>query len=249
MPEGDTIHRLAARARPILEGQVLTEGRIGRLLNDDLAARTVTRVHALGKNLLLELDDRRTVRVHLGIAGRAPVSDRHHGVDGPLQLVLRTRHGQLAVVNPMHCQVFSAGQLAQALAPLGPDLLAPTCDLDAVAERARGHEGNASELLLDQRVAAGIGNVYKCELLFVFRVHPERPARDVGEPRPVYERARSWLQRNLDTSRRTTTGPTFPSDLYVYDRARRPCVRCRTPIRIDTVADRPTYWCPRCQQV
>lgn len=249
MPEGDSIHRLANRARPLLQGQVLVEGRLGKRQDRDLSGRTVTSVRAVGKHLLIGLDDAKTLRVHLGIGGKAPVRDHHAPVDGPVELLLRTEHGQLAVVQPMHCQLFDRRELGRALRHLGPDLLGERFDPDAIALRARGHTGSASQLLLDQRVAAGIGNVYKCELLFVFKIHPERPAAQLADVRPIYEKARTWLQANLTTARRTTTGPTFPSDLYVYDRARRPCVRCRTPVAIETVADRPTYFCPRCQEV
>lgn len=247
MPEGDSIFKLATRARPVLEGQRLTVGRVGRLLQDDLVGRRVDRVASQGKNLLLHLDDDRVIRVHLGIAGSAPVSSSARSVDGPVRLLLRTERGQLAVVNPLHCQVLSGGQAIQALAHLGPDLMAPTFDRDEPHRRAIGFRGSVSDLLLDQRVAAGIGNVYKCELLFVHRLHPERPASDVDDVRPLFDRARDWLLANRTTARRKTTGTGFPGDLYVYDRARRPCMRCRTPIRIDTVSDRPTYWCPRCQ--
>ena len=248
MPEGDTIFRLARRARPVLQGRPLLEARMGPELLEVLPGRSVEGVETYGKHLLLGLDDGRTLRVHLGLGGKGVLLPPEARDEGRAVLRLRTAAGQLVVRSALHCQLLRPAELQQALAHLGPDLLKEPCDLEAIAARARASTAaTASELLLDQRVAAGIGNVYKCELLFVFKVHPERPPE--GLPlSAIYERARDWLRLNRDTPRRTTTGPTFPTDLYVYDRSRRPCVRCRSPIAVGEVAERVTYWCRRCQR-
>jgi endonuclease-8 len=131
---------------------------------------------------------------------------------------------------------------------LGPDLCAPGVDLDAVTARL-AHLEPETELavaLLDQRVAAGIGNVFKSEICWAERVFPFTPIGRLDEPtrRRVYERAQQQLQSNLTTSRRTTYG----NGVAVYGKASRPCPRCRTKItsRRDQTA-RSTYWCPSCQ--
>jgi len=111
-------------------------------------------------------------------------------------------------------------------------------------------DDDIADVLLDQRVAAGIGNVYKSEVLWACRLHPLTPLADVDADlrRRLLETAATQLQANLTTRRRTTVaGP--PGSLAVYHRARRPCRRCGTPIRWQRTGrdHRSTYWCPRCQ--
>ena len=139
------------------------------------------------------------------------------------------------------------------VAHLGPDLCAAEPDLDAAVERmaAIPEPGTTiAEVLLDQRVAAGIGNVYKSEVLHACRLDPFTPVRDVPVElrRHLLDVAARLLRRNLTTTRRTTVaGPE--GSVAVYRRARRPCPRCGTPVRSvrHGAQARSTYWCPRCQ--
>jgi formamidopyrimidine-DNA glycosylase len=136
---------------------------------------------------------------------------------------------------------------------LGPDLCRADADLDlAVARMATvaSPDDDIADVLLDQRVAAGIGNVYTSEVLWACRLHPLTPLADVGTDlrRQLLETAASQLRANLTTRRRTTVaGP--PGSLAVYHRSRRPCRRCGTAIRWQRTGrdHRSTYWCPRCQ--
>jgi formamidopyrimidine-DNA glycosylase len=138
---------------------------------------------------------------------------------------------------------------AAALDRLGPDLCRPDADLDAVLARlARlGGEVEVGDALLDQRVAAGIGNVYKSEACFARRLDPFTPlaALDGGERRRLYATAHRMLRANLGAGRRRTHG----GGLAVYGKPGRPCPRCATPIRVRRQGPhaRPTYWCPGCQ--
>lgn len=238
MPEGDTIHRLANRLRPVLVGEDLR-------VDIDYRPRRggrVESVEAYGKNLLIGLDDDRVLRVHLGIGGTwAPLASRK-----PHKLVVRTAEQAWAVGHPLHVQLVARKQLVKLIGHLGPDLLAPEVDLDAVLERVPEH-GELAPVLLDQRIAAGIGNVYKSELCFQFRADPFQDIAAL-DLRPFYEQARAWLQANLDTPRRKTTPPRVREDLFVYGRGRRGCLRCRTPISQAMQAQRRTYWCARCQR-
>jgi endonuclease-8 len=140
-----------------------------------------------------------------------------------------------------------------ALGHLGPDLIDPDTDLAAVVRRARHGTGDRSisEVLLDQRVAAGIGNVYRNEVLFEAGTHPERPLAQLSDEqvRWLFERAAAQLRANVGRHR-TTTGARRPgSETYVYDRAGRPCWRCGTTVESSRTTDRQrtTYWCPSCQ--
>jgi endonuclease VIII len=139
------------------------------------------------------------------------------------------------------------------LAALGPDLCVPGVDLDAVARRLShlvrpDHE--VGGVLLDQRVASGIGNVYKSEVAFIERVDPFAPAGSIGPERwrALYDRAHRLLVANLTAVVRTTA-PGPPGSTWVYDRGGRPCRVCETPIRVHRQGDdaRTTSWCPRCQ--
>jgi endonuclease-8 len=136
------------------------------------------------------------------------------------------------------------------LAHLGPDLCRPDADLDEAARRLATIPATATEIgvaLLDQRVAAGIGNVYKSETLFVAGVDPFAPVSDLSPAtrRRLIANAARLLRANLDGPRRRTV----PGGLAVYGRTGRPCRRCATPIRGRRQGEqaRMTYWCPTCQ--
>jgi endonuclease-8 len=139
------------------------------------------------------------------------------------------------------------------LGHLGPDLCTPDPDIDEALRRMATMvepDTPIAVVLADQQVAAGIGNVYKSEVLHRCRVDPFAPVSSVPEAqrRQLLEVANRLLLHNLTTTRRTTVaGP--PGSLAVYGRARRPCPVCATPIRMVRQGDqaRSTYWCPRCQ--
>jgi endonuclease-8 len=142
-----------------------------------------------------------------------------------------------------------------AVSILGPDLLSPALDVAAVATRL-GAEGARAigDVLLDQRVAAGIGNVFRSELLFLAGVHPRTPAGALSVERcaALVQRAVVLLRANarVGAGRRVTTGRLAPGEaLWVYQRTTAPCRRCGTPI--ESAAEAPltrrVYWCPRCQ--
>jgi endonuclease-8 len=133
---------------------------------------------------------------------------------------------------------------------LGPDLCETDADLDAVVRRARTLVDPSTELgvaLLDQRIASGIGNVYKSEACWAERVDPFVTLGVLNDERlhAVFARAASQLRANLGPGRRTTV----PGGLAVYGRTRRPCRACMTPIRSRRQGEhaRTTYWCPTCQ--
>ena len=140
------------------------------------------------------------------------------------------------------------------LSALGPDILADPFDLDEVLARVqRTEHPTVAEVLLDQEISCGIGNIYKNESLFVRGIDPFlAPDRlPIDRWRALYEAGRRLMQRNLGPTARTTTGPHAPADFYVYGRAGRPCISCRTRISAsDHGRDLPrrTWWCPRCQR-
>jgi endonuclease-8 len=147
------------------------------------------------------------------------------------------------------------------LRELGPDLLAPSFDAAGVVARARAVAAatTVGELLLDQRVACGIGNVYKSEVLFLEKLDPFAPVSRLDDEclARLYLRARGLMQANLGPWRRTTTtdlrrggwAPRGSAALHVYRRHPRPCLVCGTPVAraMQGSPERSTYYCPRCQ--
>jgi endonuclease-8 len=259
MPEGDTIHSLAGRLGPRLVGHTIRAAASRwPAVADGLAGRTVTSVEARGKHLLVGLDDGQVVRVHLGMNG-----GWRRWSPGE---VVRLSHGRVALRLDTDEDVFvchdaptvertTRRELAvhPVLRRLGPDLVAPEVDLDAVLARIPSSPApTAAELLLDQDVASGIGNVWKSELLFLHRLDPFAPPHVVPAEtwRALYADAHRRMRAAVGRPR-NTTGAGRPSErLFVYGRGGRPCLRCGARIAVRTHGGdlpRHTWWCPRCQ--
>ncbi|MEU0300327.1 DNA-formamidopyrimidine glycosylase family protein [Streptomyces sp. NPDC006175] len=263
MPEGDTVLQTARRLDDALAGQILTVSdlRVPRFATADLTGRTVLDVTARGKHLLTRFQGGLTLHSHLRMEGSWRVYDpgeRWRG--GPahqIRAVLATaEHTAVGYRLPV-LELIRTEDEAQVVGHLGPDLLGPDWDPATALRNLLADPGRRiGDALLDQRNLAGIGNVYMCELCFMARATPWLP---VGElPLPVVTRlvstAGQLLEANRDRPVRTTTGATAAMSrsrtrerLFVYGRAGRPCLRCRTPIRVADRDDRPTYWCPHCQ--
>ncbi len=259
MPEGDTLHRLAARLSPKLLGQTVVQARNraqGEL--DVIAGATVENVAALGKNLLIDLSGGWSLRVHLGIGGKCdtyPRGQPWRRSSRTATLVLETQAHEVVFFKAPQTKLVRTAHLraTPALVKLGPDLLGRTIDYDAIRERARqpGNAGRAlGEVLLDQRIAAGIGNVYKSELLFLRRLHPWAPLSSIDDEQlhGLFKLARELMKKNMRTRWRTTR--FLPGDRHwVYGRTGRACFRCRSRVESGRQGEqaRNTYFCPRCQ--
>lgn len=262
MSEGDTVHRVARVLGAELTGQTLSEIALhDRGTVPELAGRTIESVEAVGKHLLVNFSGDWTLRVHLGMHGSWL---RKHAREPRLKgwTVIITI-GDVAYV----CRRSYRAELIRTpalrthprLARLGPDLLADPPRIDDMVRRARlpGHaDREIGNVLLDQRVASGIGNVYKSEVLFEVRVHPRTKMREltVAQLTRIFEAAARLMRLNLSTRRRTSVPLRCreqPSSqrLWVYMRAGKPCVDCGTPIECFPQGDmaRSTYFCPHCQ--
>jgi endonuclease-8 len=273
MPEGDTIHKVALALRPHVAGVPI---RALRLPHGDVPMAAGTRgvaVKARGKHLIVTFGapgaPPRVLRTHLGMNGswhryRPGERWRKSPSDTP-HVAIHTDDWVLVCFQPAQCVLYQhPGDLERdpAIADLGPDLLGPGLDLDVVLARARVARNAAravAEVLLDQRVAAGVGNVYKSEVLFLERVDPWAPVGAIPDLviRAVYARAAALLAANVHDGARVTAperapfGHRLPPGLrhWVYRRAGHPCPRCRAPIagRPQGPQVRMTYWCPSCQ--
>jgi endonuclease VIII len=262
MPEGDTVHRIARALGAELTGRTLS----ALALHDrsevaELAGHTIESVEAVGKHLLVNFSGDWTLRVHLGMHGGWL---RKHVLEPRLRgwTVIITA-GEVAYVcrRSYRAELLRSSALAThpRLARLGPDILADPPRIDEMVKRARlsGHaEREIGDVLLDQRVASGIGNIYKSETLFEARVHPRKKVRELSDAQLtfIFETAARLMRLNLLTRRRTSVplcrrGQPSSRRLWVYRSEGRPCLDCGTPIERFLQGDmaRSTYFCPHCQ--
>ena len=261
MPEGDTLHRTARVLAAALDGErivrVEVELRRGTLRAEQLEGRTVTRVEAVGKNLLVHLDDGHLIWSHFRMTGSFHVYRPGEPWTRPARqrsLALVTARAVVVGFNLPILERLSEKQAARhpQLAALGPDLLSPTFDLSHAVARFRTEPLlSLGEALLDQRLAAGVGNVYKSEVLHLCRMDPFSPVKAATDEQlaDLLRRARALMLRNLDgRMRRTSHGPS--GERYrVYGREGLPCPVCEAPIEMTRqgAAGRSTYFCPTCQ--
>lgn len=278
MPEGDSVHKVARALGPRLVGQTLERVELRRSACEDLIGARVAAVEAWGKHLLIELGAAGGLRVHLGMKGtwhRYPPGARWKLPVWEASLVLGTAAEVVVCFRAKEVErVSGRARFSRALESLGPDLLALARGA-APGEEATARERAVSravsralgtrpgrplcDLLLDQTLAAGLGNVYKSELLWLFRLHPLTPRSALAPEtlRALYLEGSRLLEQNLGPAPRTTRGlePGAPPRrrgeprYYVYERAGTPCARCDARVVRASLGDPPrgTYWCPSCQ--
>jgi endonuclease-8 len=259
MPEGDTVWLHARRLDGALRGErlVRTDFRLPALATADLAGWTVAEVLSRGKHLLLRAvgdDGRRlTLHSHLRMDGSWRVyrpGERFRGGPGHAIRVVLAAPRAVAVGYRLHdVALLPTGDESRLVGHLGPDLLGPDWDAaEAVRRLAARPDRPVGEALLDQRNLAGVGNLYKCELLFLRGVSPWAPVSAVPDLPALVELAHRTLRANRDRWAQSTTGSLRRGEIsYVYGRHAEPCRRCGTAVRRDGEGDRVTYWCPVCQ--
>jgi endonuclease VIII len=243
MPEGDSLHR-AARGLQVLVGErVEVETPHPRAavkrLPERLDGRRLEQVEAVGKNLLLRFEGGIVLRSHLRMNGRWCVERRGAARVGKPWLVLRGGEHEAVLWNGPVLELVTDCYLRTT----GPDILGEPPDLEQMLARLRAEGERAiGDALLDQRLVAGIGNLWKAEALWEARVSPWRGVGELGddELRAVLEDAHTLMRTALD-------GPRPPR--HVYRRAGRACRRCGGVIRSAPQGDnaRIAYWCPGCQ--
>lgn len=249
MPEGDLLRRTAALLDRALAGHVLVRAElrwpgVGGL---DLTGRTVLGTVAYGKHLLTRLDDGTTVHTHLRMDGSWRVwptgSSRAAGRSPDVRAVLGAEHATAVGYLLGMLDVLRTRDEQAVVGHLGPDILADTVDAPELLRRWSAAGGRpAAEVLLDQRVVAGIGTIFMAESLFADRVWPWTPADEVADPGHLLAVARRLMQRSVAAGR---------PDERVHGRAGRPCTRCGGPVAVGTAGEPPVqrvvFWCPRCQ--
>jgi endonuclease-8 len=259
VPEGDTIWLAAKRMNDALAGEVLTTSdfRIPRLATSDLTGRRVLEVVPRGKHMLTRIEDGLTLHTHLEMDGSWRIF--HAGArwtGGPgheIRIVLANAKRTAVGYRIPVIELVETAKETEVVGHLGPDLLAEDFDLEEAVRRLNDDPTVAiGDALLDQRNLAGIGNVYKSEVLFLSGVQPWTPVSDSPDLRRIVALSQRLLLANRHRSQRITTGNRrHGEDLWVYGRAGRPCRRCGSAIKRrmqgEGLRERVTFWCERCQ--
>lgn len=267
MPEGHTIHREARIQRKRLTGQPLRvwspQGRF-RSGAERLDGSAIDSIEAWGKHLFYDWDNGEILHVHLGLFGRfrSHLSDPPQPTDGT-RLAMQGPGGTLYLSGPTACEIVDPEERESIIADLGPDPLRANGQDDPAAhlvEYLGRRTAPISAALLDQSVIAGIGNVYRSEILFRNSIHPLIESRRIteGEIEAIWRDAVAQLKVGEKTGRIVTTDPEDVgrrrrSDIrkgertYVYKRRGQPCRRCGTGIERGETGARKVWWCPSCQ--
>jgi endonuclease-8 len=267
MPEGDTIHRAARTLHRALAGQVVTrfESVLPTLTRVDadapLRGRTIERVEARGKHTLIWFSGDLVLRTHMRMNGSWHIyrpGERWQRPHRDMRIVIETAAMHAVAFTVPVAELITSAELQQSpVAHLGPDPLSETFSAEDAIERlqARG-DMEIAEALLDQTAIAGIGNVFKSEVLFGARVNPFAKVSQLtsDQLREIINVATCFMRANVVSGvrrpmRRTTRRADPSASMWVYGRAGQPCRRCGTPIAREKHGPhaRSTFWCKRCQ--
>ncbi|MDH6180948.1 endonuclease-8 [Microbacteriaceae bacterium SG_E_30_P1] len=258
MPEGDTVYRSAHALNAALAGTVLTrcDIRVPKFATTDLTGSPVHEVIPRGKHLLMRVGEY-TLHSHLKMEGSWHLYRHDTRWQRPAwqaRAILETESVVAVGFELGLFEVIRTSDEDEAVGYLGPDLLGPDWDPDtALANLRAAPEREIGLAVLDQRVLAGLGNVYRAELCFLRGVLPTRPVGDVNDLERMVDLAHRLILANRDRVERTTTGNLQRDRTWVYGRGGRPCLRCGTRIMVGELGDSPTmlrtvWWCPRCQR-
>ena len=267
MPEGHTIHRLAAEHQRMFGGlAVAASSPQGRFAEGArwLDGRVLSAADAHGKHLLLGFDDDRTLHVHLGIYGKYTFGEGP--APAPVGIVrLRLegggRHADLR--GPNTCELLEPGEVKLLRDRLGPDPLRGDADPEAAWRRIGRARTPIAVLLMDQSVVAGPGNIYRAEVLFRQGIDPRLPGRRLSARRwaALWDDLVELMAAGVRAGRIDTVRPEHMpeamgraprvdghgGEVYVYRRAGLPCLVCGTAVATVEVAGRNLFWCPGCQ--
>jgi endonuclease-8 len=271
VPEGHTLHRLAGELRTVFGGRVVRAGSPQGRFADSAALLDGSRLEdaqAWGKHLFVAFPADRFVHVHLGLYGHFDVHASVPEVPPPvgqvrLRLVAADGDAYADLRGATTCALVTAEQRDAVVARSGPDPLRPDASWAPAWERVRRSRAPIGGLLMDQTVLAGVGNVYRAELLFRHRMHPLRPGGTlrVGQFRGMWEDLVALMAEGVRTGRIDTVRPEHTpeamgraprvddhgGEVYVYRRTGQPCHVCGTGIRTEVLLGRNLFWCPRCQ--
>lgn len=256
MPEGHTIHRMARDHRRWLRGErVQADSPQGRakVLAEAIDGLRFEDTDAYGKHLFHRWEGGTAVHVHLGLFGRfrcfrEPAPEPTSGT----RLRLRTESHTLSLSGPIACRLIDPDEEAALVAKLGPDPLRSDADPERALAALSRRRIPIAAALMDQRVIAGIGNVYRAEVLNVLGIDPHLPSRELADERfwELWTTIGSMLangvrERRIITRRDGPKPPRGARATWVY--RQESCARCGTPTVKEEMASRNLFWCPTCQ--
>lgn len=273
MPEGHTLFRLArdldhafAGTRPEVTSP---QGRFAEGAAR-LDGRELERAHSWGKHLFVEFEGEQVLHVHLGLIGTFTVDAGEWTAEAPVvgqvRCRLRTDAHVADLRGAMLCEVITPEEREQVTAALGPDPLRADADPERAWQRIQRSSKSVAELLMDQKVLAGIGNVYRAEVLFRHRVAPHTPGRRLKRKTwdALWADLVALLPIGVATGRIVTVREQVDEiamaleagedvtlterTSYVYKRTGMPCLACGARVRTELLAGRHLYWCGRCQR-
>lgn len=271
MPEGDNLFIAAQKLNAALAGQIITRFASPRpeLHERDVEGQRVKLARAHGKYLVLELDDGRAFLSHLRMQGTwfatqkaalpekrlRRLAEKPRWDDEDTTLIIETATAIAVLQRAAVIELAPLATIERRLSDIGPDLLAPDYEPgEALANLRRHPELTIAEAIMRQSIVAGIGNVYKSEILFLEKVSPFRNVAELDDAtlQRILKRARELMRRNLGPGPRRTTFGSYASDNYwVYERSGKHCLKCDAKVGMRRQGDlqRSTYFCPDCQGV
>lgn len=276
MPEGHTLHRLATSLTDAFAGSpVRVSSPQGRFEKEaaQLDGATLMLAESAGKHLFLDFDLDRVVHVHLGLIGGFEIHRDVVDVPAPVGQVRLRLVGPGGDARPAsyadlrgatQCALVTGSRRDEIVGKLGPDPLRADADPDRAWARISKSPRTIGDLLMDQAVLAGIGNVYRAEVLFRHRTHPLRPGRTlrVGQLRAMWDDLVELMAEGVRTGRIDTVRSEHTpeamgrpprvddhgGEVYVYRRTGQPCLVCGSLVRTDVLVGRNIFWCPSCQR-
>jgi formamidopyrimidine-DNA glycosylase len=249
MPEGHTLHRLARDQRRDLRGhKVDVSSPQGRFTESAqrLDRHVIENVDAFGKHLFTRFDSGDVLHIHLGLIGKFR---RQPSPPAPPVGIIRVRiEGPDAtwdLSGPTVCRIVDPAEVERVVSTLGPDPLRRKADREQFVRNIQRSNKAIGALLLDQSVLAGIGNVFRAEVLFVHGIHPSTPGRalDRSTIEAMWDTLSKWLRDGVRRNRIVTN--TVKDPLFVYHRD--VCPTCGAPLVALEVANRRIDVCPMCQ--
>ncbi|WCC79335.1 Fpg/Nei family DNA glycosylase [Cutibacterium equinum] len=269
VPEGHVIHRLANAISTAFAGEPVEvtspQGRFGESAAM-LDGTVLTSAQAWGKHLVVDFDNNRAdhlLHIHLGLIGKLGV--------GPLvpvagQVRLRITDGVTSadLRGPQTCELINDDEWAAIAATIGPDPIRDGADPDIAWHKVRRSSRQISDLLLDQKIVAGVGNIYRAEVLFRHRIDPATPGKQISHSTwlALWNDLVMLMRAGVEAGRIDTVEPEHTpeamgraprvdrhgGEVYVYRRENQPCLVCTSPVKMVTRGGRHLFWCPRCQR-
>lgn len=263
MPEGHTIHRLAKDLNKTLgDGPIVATSPQGRFAEEAelINGRNLTKAEAWGKHLFVDFDGAPLLHIHLGLIGKLRPKPVDAPEKGEIRLRMTSNDATWDLTGPMVCALIDDDDATAITNKLGPDPLRKKADSAEFIARMSRKKLPLSAALLDQKVIAGIGNVYRSEFCYLVGIDPTTPANTLTEEQSqeLWDLAADQLKLGVRLNRIVTRNPEevgvtagkIPRSerLYVYKREGQPCHRCGTEIRLSEIGKRKAWHCPTCQK-